>query len=161
MPGKRKSVRKIKEILRLHFEQKLGQRQIARSINTSQSTVHEHLARRKAAGLCWPLPAEWDEERIEAALFSPDQAAERPARRALPDFTHVREQLERHRELTIELIWEEYREQNPDGYSYSRFCKLYRAWKKKQDVVLRQDHRPGEKLFLEWAGATIPCWRLR
>jgi transposase len=66
--------------------------------------------------------------------------------------------LEKHRELTIELLWEEYRQQHPDGYCYSRFCKLYRRWKKHQDVVLRQEHRPGEKLFLDWAGATIPIY---
>ncbi len=149
-------MRKIKEILRLHFEQKLGQRQIARSINTSQSTVHDYLARMKAAGLAWPLDPDWDEQRIEQALFPPEPSPARPPKRALPDFRQVREQLEKHRDLTIELVWEEYREQNPDGYSYSRFCKLYRGWKKQRDVVLRQDHRPGEKLFLDWAGATIP-----
>ena len=151
-------MRKIKEILRLHFEQKLGQRQIARSVNTSQSTVHDYLARMKAAGLTWPLGPDWDEERIEQALFPPGQAPAQPPKRTRPDFVHIREQLEKHRDLTLELLWEEHREQHPDGYSYSRFCKLYRAWKKNQDVVLRQDHRPGEKLFLDWAGATIPIY---
>ena len=149
-------MRKITEILRLHFEQRLGQRQIARSINTSQSTVHEYLARMKAAGLNWPLGIEWDEDRLEQALFPPGQTPAKPPQRAEPDYAHMREQLGRHRDLTIELLWEEYREQHPDGYSYSRFCKLYRTWKKRHDVVMRQEHRPGEKLFLDWAGATIP-----
>jgi transposase len=152
-------MRKIKEILRLHFEQKLGQRQIARSIKTSQSTVHEYLARIKAANLSWPLDEDWSEERLEQALFPPAITATKTPQRTQPDYTHIREQLERHRDLTIELLWEEYREHNPDGYSYSRFCKLYRGWKKRQDVVLRQEHRPGEKLFLDWAGATIPIHR--
>ena len=149
-------MRKIHEILRLHFEQKLGQRQIARSANVSQSTVHDYLARMNAAGLRWPLDQEWDEDRLEQALFPPGQAAAKAPLRVQPDFVHVRQQLEQHRDLTVELLWEEYREQHPDGYCYSRFCKLYRRWKKHQDVVLRQDHRPGEKLFLDWAGATIP-----
>lgn len=149
-------MRKIKEILRLHFEQKLGQRQIARSVHTSQSTVHDYLARMKAAGLTWPLGGEWSEEQIEQALFPSGAAPARPSKRPHPDFLHVREQLEKHRDLTLELIWEEHREQHPDAYSYSRFCKIYRTWKKNRDVVLRQDHRPGEKLFLDWAGATIP-----
>jgi transposase len=151
-------MRKIKEILRLHFEQKLGQRQIARSVNTSQSTVHEYLARMKAAGLRWPLGDEWDEERLERTLFPPGQAPAKLPARIQPDFNHIRQQLERHRDLTLELLWEEFRQQHPDGYSYSRFCKLYRHWKKRQDVVMRQDHRPGEKLFLDWAGATIPIY---
>ncbi len=149
-------MRKIHEILRLHFEQKLGQRQIARSANVSQSTVHEYLARMNAAGLRWPLDEEWDEDRLEQALFPPGQTPAKAPLRVQPDFVHVRQQLEQHRDLTVELLWEEYREQHPDGYCYSRFCKLYRRWKKHQDVVLRQDHRPGEKLFLDWAGATIP-----
>jgi transposase len=149
-------MRKIKEVLRLHFEQKLGQRQIARSVQMSQSTVHEYLARAQAAGIAWPLDEQWDEERLSAALFPPGQPASKPPKRALPDFVHLRQQLQQHRELTLELLWEEYREQNPAGYSYSRFCKLYRRWKRQQDVVLRQDYRPGEKLFLDWAGATLP-----
>lgn len=151
-------MRKIKEILRLHYEQKLGQRQIARSANVSQSTVHEYLARAHTAGLDWPLGEEWDESRLEAALFPPGQPASRPPKQPLPDFAALRQQREQHRELTLELLWEEYREQQPHGYCYSRFCKLYRRWKKQQDVVLRQEHRPGEKLFLDWAGATIPIF---
>ena len=148
-------MRKIKEVLRLHYEQKLGQRQIARSANVSQSTVHEYLAKARAAGLGWPLGEEWDEARLSAALFPPKAAPGKPPQRPAPDFRALRQQREKHRELTLELLWEEYREQHPDGYSYSRFCKLYRGWKKRQDVVLRQEHRPGEKLFLDWAGATI------
>lgn len=151
-------MRKIKEILRLHYEQKLGQRQIARSANVSQSTVHEYLARAHTAGLGWPLGEEWDEARLETTLFPPGQAATRPAKQPLPDFAGLRQQREQHRELTLELLWEEYREQNPQGYCYSRFCKLYRRWKKQQDVVLRQEHRPGEKLFIDWAGATLPIY---
>lgn len=149
-------MRKIREILRLHWEQKLGQRQIARGANVSQSTVHEYLARAAAAGVKWPLPEEWGEEQLEAALFPPNQGTRKPAKRPLPDFAHIREQLEQHRELTKELLWEEHRERHPDGYCYSRFCKLYRQWRKQQDVVLRQEHQPGEKLFVDWAGATIP-----
>jgi transposase len=112
--------------------------------------------RAAAAGLKWPLPEGWDEDHLEAALFPPNQGTRKPAKRPQPDFAHVRQQLEQHRDLSKELLWEEYREQHPDGYCYSRFCKLYRHWKRQQDVVLRQEHQPGEKLFVDWAGATIP-----
>jgi transposase len=152
-------MRKIKEILRLRYEQMLGQRQIARSINVSQSTVHEYLTKAEAAGVSWPLSEEWDEARLQAALFPPAQIPAKEATRPMPDFAVLRQQRQQHRDLTLELLWEEYREQNPEGYSYSRFCKLYRDWKKQQDVVLRQEHRPGEKLFIDWAGATIPIHR--
>ena len=109
LPRKRKSMRKIQEILRLHFEQKLGQRQIARSANLSQSTVHGYLARMNAAGLRWPLDPEWDEDRLQQALFPPGQTAEKVPLRVQPDFVHVRQQLEQHRDLTVEL-WEEFLE---------------------------------------------------
>ncbi len=102
-------MRKTQEILRLHFEQKLGQRQIARSSNVSQSTVHEYLTRINALGLRWPLDEEWDEDRLEQALFPLGQTAAKAPLRAQPDFVHVRQQLEQHRDLTVELLWEEYR----------------------------------------------------
>jgi transposase len=92
---------------------------------------------------------------LENALFLPGRVTAKPPRRTLPDFEKVRQELAQHRELTLELLWEEYRGHHPDGYCYSRFCNLYRQWKKQPDVVLRQDHRTGEKLFMDWAGATI------
>lgn len=152
-------MRKIREVLRLHFEHKLGQRQIARSAGMSQSTVHEYLARMNAAGLHWPLGPEWDEERLERALFPPGRETEKPPKRGAPDFEHIRQQMERHKDLTLELAWTEYHEQQPDGYSYSWFCKLYRRWRKRQDPVLRQNHKPGEKLYVDWAGATLAIHR--
>ena len=77
----------------------------------------------------------------------------------LPDFAEVRRQLQTHKHLTLQLVWEEYRETQPDGYGYSRFCELYHRWSRNQDVVLRQEHRAGEKLFVDWAGDTIPHLR--
>src|SRR5919198_3376225 len=100
-------MRKIREILRLHYEQKLGQRQIARSVNVSQSTVHEYLAKAHAAGLSWPPGEEWDDSRLEAVLYPPGQSPARPAKRPLPDFAALRQEREKHRELTLELLWEE------------------------------------------------------
>jgi transposase len=94
-------MRKIQEILRLHFEQKLGQRQIARSANVSQSTVHEYLARFQAAGLRWPLDKEWDEQRLEETLFAPGQTPSQPPRRTLPEFAKVRQELEQHRDGSV------------------------------------------------------------
>ena len=63
-----------------------------------------------------------------------------------------------HPHLTQQLLWEEYRQANPDGYRYCRFCELYQRWRSKQDVVLRQEHKAGEKLFVDWAGTTIPIY---
>jgi len=74
----------------------------------------------------------------------------------MPDFADLHRQRQRHPHLTQQLLWEEYRRANPDGYRYSRFCELYQCWRRKQDVVLRQEHKAGEKLFVDWAGTTIP-----
>jgi transposase len=74
------------------------------------------------------------------------------------DFLQIHNQLQTHRHLTLQLVWEEYREVHSDGYSYSRFCELYHRWNRNQDVVLRQEHRAGEKTFVDWAGATVPIY---
>lgn len=151
-------MRKTREVLRLCFDLKLGQRQIARSANISQSTVHDYLERFTAAGLSWPLPAEMSEAQLEAALFPATQGKNLAldSDRPLPDFAHLHEELQQHKHTTRQLLWEEYRTTFPEGYGYSQFCQLYRHWKQERDLVLRQEHRPGEKLFVDWAGATIP-----
>jgi hypothetical protein len=149
-------MRKLKEVLRLRFDLRLQQNQIARSCSIGQATVHRYLQKAAAAGLSWPLPEEIDDRRLEELLFP--AAVGRPSQtiRPLPDFAEVRRQLQIHKHLTLQLVWEEYRETQPDGYGYSRFCELYERWSRNQDVVLRQEHRAGEKIFVDWAGDTIP-----
>ena len=149
-------MRKIREVLRLRFELGLGQRAVARACSISQSTVHEYLNKAAAAGMVWPLGEEWHEQRIEQALFGERQVIKRLPEQVLPDFASLHAQLQQHPHLTLQLAWEEYRQVHPEGYGYSRFCELYQRWRGKQDVVLRQVHQPGEKGFVDWAGATIP-----
>jgi len=152
------SMRKTREVLRLYFELKLGQRQIARSANLSQSTVHDYLQRFQAAGLNWPLPAAMSEAELERKLFAADSGSATPGSKPLPDFAAIHEELQRHKHATLELLWEAYRAAHADGYGYSRFCHHYQRWKQERDLVLRQEHRPGEKLFVDWAGDTIPVY---
>lgn len=149
-------MRKIREVLRLRFELGLGQRAIARACSISQSTVHEYLRRAAAAGLVWPLPEEWNEPSLERALFWDERPVGRLPQQVQPDFSALHQELQQHRHLTLQLAWEEYRQAQPEGYGYSRFCELYGRWLRKQDVVLRQQHPPGEKGFPDWAGAKIP-----
>jgi transposase len=153
-------MRKLREVMRLRFELHLGYQQIGRSCAIGVSTVCKYLQRAEAAGVTWPLPEGWDEARLETALFSRAAASveERPAARSRPDFASIHEQLRQHRHVTLQLLWEEYREANPDGYRYSRFCELYQRWRSKLDVVLRQEHKAGEKMFVDWAGSTIPVY---
>jgi len=155
MPEERLSMRKIKEVLRLRFAG-LYQEQIARSCSMGQSTVHRYLKRAEAAGLSWPLPEDYDDDQLEGLLF-PEPRGRKPSGCTGPDFGDIHRQLAEHRHLTLQLLWEEYREVHPTaGYGYSRFCELYHQWKGSQDVVLRQEHRPGEKMFVDWAARRIP-----
>jgi len=153
-------MRKLREVLRLRYELKLGYQQIGRSCAIGVSTVHKYLKRAEASGVTWPLPKDWDEARLEAALFPrPEPAAvEEPSARTLPDLAAIHEELQKNKHVTLQLLWEEYRQANPEGYRYSRFCYLYQRWRSKLDVVLRQEHKAGEKMFVDWAGATIPIY---
>jgi len=151
-------MRKIKEVLRLRFELGLGQRQIARSCGIGLSTVHDYLERAVEAGIGWPLSEGLGEEELEAKLFGNAPVVVRAVQRAQPDWKALHEQLQQHRHLTLQLLWEEYRQAHPEGYRYSWFCERYQQWRRHLDVVLRQEHKAGEKMFVDWAGATIPVY---
>jgi transposase len=155
-------MRKILEVLRLRYEVGLRQEQIARSCQIGQATVHRYLDRFAATRLGWPLPEDCDEVRLERALFPTRRGrlAGTSERRA-PDFVGLHNELQKHKNVTLQLLWEEYRAQQSQGYGYSRFCELYGDWKEKLDVVLRQEHRAGEKLFVDWAGTQIPIFASR
>ena len=147
-------MKRIKEVLRLR-SLGLHQHQIARSCSIGQSTVHHYLKRAAVAGINWPLAAEIDEVELERRLFPLPLA---PAERAnLPplDFVGLHRELTTHKHVTLQLLWEEYHQAHPEGYRYSWFCQLYRDWLDQQDIVLRQQHRAGEKLFVDHAGDTI------
>lgn len=150
-------MRKLKEVLRL---QSLGlsQHQIARTCSISQSTVHEYVSAAQAAGVKWPLPVDWDDQQIEQKLFPQRPTPSFWRKHPEPDWTQLHQELQTHKNLTLQLLWQEKRESHPEGYGYSRFCDLYRHWLKKLDLVLRQEHRAGEKMFVDYAGATIPIY---
>lgn len=150
-------MRKLKEVLRLH-SLGLSQHQIARSCCISQSTVHEYVSAAQAAGLKWPLPENWDDRQVEQTLFPQRPASAVWRKHPEPDWTQIHQELQRHADLTLQLVWQEGRESHPEGYGYSRFCDLYRRWLRTLDLVLRQEHRAGEKMFVDYAGATLPIY---
>ena len=155
MPNQRKSMRKIKNVLRLKFQLHLSDRQIARSCALVRSTVAEYVRRAQGAGLSWPLPEGWDDRAIQNRVFPPTGKSP-PEQRPLPDFATVHEERCRHKHVTLMLLWDEYKQAYPEGYQYSQFCDLYHRWRGKLDLVLRQEHRAGEKLFVDYAGDTVP-----
>ena len=153
MSRRRTAVRRIREVLRLRYELKLGQCAIAERLGMSSSTVHNHLQRAERAGLQWPLPHELDDEQLEQQLFR--SATDTPPNsRPAPDWNIVHRELKR-KGVTLQLLWLEYREQHPNGYEYSWFAHGFRKWQKQLDPVMRFDHTAGEALYVDYAGATL------
>jgi len=154
MTQERLTMRKIREVLRLKWECGLKNRAIARSCSISHSTVSEYLQRAKAAGLSWPLPADLDEDALFLLLFP---TASHPSSKIIPcpDWSLIHTELRR-KSVTLRLLWVEYREAHADGYEYSQFCELYRRWAKRLKPSMRLSHKGGEKLFVDYAGQTVP-----
>jgi len=147
-------MRKIKEVLRLRFECGLGVREIARSIKASHSTVSDYLYRASKGDIVWPLGPDIDDTRLEELLF-PSNTSKRSKLIVLPDFSVIHKELKR-RGVTLFLLWEEYKEINPQGYSYSQFCEYYSRFRQSQDVCLRQHYYGGDKMFVDYAGQAMP-----
>jgi len=146
-------MRQVREVLRLKFVCGHSGHQIAAMVGISRYTVAEYLRRAGVVGLTWPVPAELDDAALERKLFSPPFAAGEPAR-PQPDWPRVHAELRRPN-VTLLLVWEEYRRGQPEGYGYSRFCELYAAWRGRLSPTMRQTHPAGERMFVDYAGQTV------
>lgn len=151
---RRLPMRKIKEILRLKFDCDLSNRGIGRSCSTSHSTVADYISRFEESGLSWPVPPELDELSLERRLFPLDPMIKRNGTSREPEWKYIHEEL-RKKGVTLLLLWKEYLAENPKGYKYSQFCHLYKKWKKKLQVSMRQTHRAGEKMFVDYCGQRV------
>ena len=145
-------MRKVREVLRLHYATGMSLRAIARSLKVSSATVGKCIRRAEAQGLGWPLPDSLDDAGLERRLFPAPAPRGKP--RPVPRWSEVHREL-RAKGVTLALLWEEYKAVHPEGLQYSWFCEQYRAWASKLDVVMRQEHRAGEKLFVDSAGHTV------
>ena len=144
-------MRHIREVLRLRWELGLSVRATARGCGLTHPTVLKYVQRAEACGLSWPLPAQWDDTELERRMFPPLPPSRVP--RPEPDWPTVHREMKR-KGVTLQLLWDEYKAAYPHGYQYSGFCARYRRWLGRLDVVMRQDHRAGEKLFVDYAGQT-------
>jgi transposase len=155
VPRPRIAMRKIRDVLRLSLGEQLSRRQISASLGIPLSTLADCIGRAKLAGLSWPLPDEMDDAALERVLYPPP--APSSVSRPMPDWGYIHTEL-RKKAVTLQLLWIEYREEHPEGLGYSQFCNLYGGWRKKVDVVMRQHHRAGEKMFVDFPGMTIPIY---
>lgn len=154
MTHERLTMRKIQEVLRLKWACGLSNRAIARSCRISHTTVKEYIERAQSAGLSWPLPEQLTEDELCKQLF-PEKAPAKAQLKVLPDWQKVHAEL-RKRSVTLKLLWTEYKEANPDGFQYSQYCDRYRQWASKLHPTMRLAHKAGEKLFVDYAGDTVP-----
>ena len=152
MSAKRSAMRKIREVLRLKFEVKLSHEKIAAATGVSKGAVTNYVQRAVQKALRWPLPPELDERRLEALLFR--QAAPRE-HYAQPDYAMIHQELKR-KGVTLQLLWEEYHAANGEhAYRYSQFCLRYHDYRGTLARSMRQVHRAGEKVFIDYSGATV------
>lgn len=156
MRGRQIEMHHIREVLRLKATG-ASNRMIAGCLGIARSTVADVIARAAAAGLIWPEASALSDGGLAAALFK--RTAQSPQlgvrRHAEPDWAAIHLELKRPH-VTLMLLWEEYRAEHPDGYGYSRFCELYRGFEGRLAPTMRQTHVAGEKLFVDFAGGTVP-----
>ena len=150
MAAERLGMRKTREILRQKWELGLSHRKVARSLGVGVGTVSEVVTRAVVAGLSsWALVQGLDDGALEGRLYgrAPGSVAQRP----LPDCSWIHTELRRPG-VTLQLLHLEYLEKHAGGYRYSQFCEHYRRWMKRQRRSMRQVHRAGEKVFVDYAG---------
>ena len=158
MAKERISMRKIKEILRLYFEATLSHRQIAVINHIGRTTAQEYILRFKASGLLWPLAASVTEEELEKKLYPVNK--EKGVNRPALDFPYLVEEI-RKPDATLSVLWDEYKQQYPDGYQYSHFCDLFRVYTKSLNYSMRQEHKAGEKTFIDFGASPLTIIDLR
>jgi len=155
MPSKRLSMKKLREILRLKLKANLSIRATQRAVKVSLGAVQSIIKQASTLDLTWEKVESLDEHQL-MSLFYPTQKSVPATLYKQPNWKEVHRELSR-KGITKQLLWEEYAEQNADGcYSYSRYCRIYSAWVKKQKRSMRQVHKAGEKLFVDYAGQTVP-----
>jgi len=155
MSAKRTAMRKLREVLRLSYSAGLSIRKISASTKISVGSIQNILKLAEQLQITWPLPEDWDDQTL-ALKFYPRSDAQPSAKFQEPVWTDVHMELKK-KGLTKQLLWEEYAQQYPNRcYSYSQFCARYADWLKKQKRSMRQVHRAGDKLFIDYAGPTMP-----
>jgi transposase len=154
MPAERIAMRQVRDVLRLNAAGVSGN-EIARRVGVASSTVRLTLKRLAAAGLSWPLPSDMTDRVLEEQLFTAAGKKQGHRRHGEPDWAAVHRELKR-KHVTLQILWDEYTERHPHGYRYSRFCELYRGWASRISVTTRQTHAGGDKLFVDYAGDTVP-----
>ena len=146
---KRTAMRKIRDVLRLHFESKLSNRQIADALRISKTSVFNIMDRFKESEITWPIPQEMSDTELEANIYSGKPLKGKED--ILPDFEYIHEELTRPH-MTLELLWNEYSQNNPDGLGRSSFYRHYQKYRKGLSISMKVIHKGGDKVFVDYSG---------
>jgi transposase len=149
MATERLSMRQIREILRQKWSLGRTHREVAQSLGISSGAVGTTVLRARAAGLDWVQVDPLSDEALQARVYGPPTPPTR--HRPVPDCAYLHGE-RRKPGVTLELLHLEYLEQHPDGYRYTQFCEFYRRWLQRRGLSMRQVHRAGAKLFVDYAG---------
>lgn len=141
-------MRRIKDVLRYHFEIKMSNEKICRALNTSKGSVHNILKRFKNSSLSWPLEKNMTESKLGSCLYLTEETLE-PSE-TLPDISYLEKELARPH-VTLQLLWEEYRQNNPSGLSRSGFYRHFHKNKTKT-CVMKNIHKGGDLLYVDYSG---------
>lgn len=148
-------MQKMKEVIRLKAAG-FSLRPIASAVRLSLGAVAKYAKAADAAGLTWPLPDGLSDEALVRLILGVPAAPGAPPKFVPPDYPAIHQELKR-KGVTLQLLWQEYRERHgPATYAYSQFCDLYRRWRQNLKCSMRQIHPAGEKLFVDYAGQTVP-----
>ena len=144
---------KIRRVLQLLHEARLSQREVSRATGVSKSSVGEIASYARAAGLTWQEARSLDDDALQARVYPP--AAPRSARHLEPDWAEIHQCLKRP-SATLQLLWEHYRlDHGEQAYKYSAFCEKYARFAARLKRSMRQVHKGGERLFVDYAGQTV------
>ncbi len=155
MPTERLSMRRIRQVLQLHFDAQASARTIAGTLGVGRSTVQDYVARAAASGLVWPLAPELTDDELEQMLFPTPRGKPGARLHVEPDWSTLVREMKRPG-VNLLILFEEYQAAHPDGYKYSRFCQLFRAFERRLAPTMRQTHVAGDKAFVDYSGKKVP-----
>jgi transposase len=145
-------MRKIREVLRLALNCNMGHREIARSCSVAPATVGNYVNPVKEKGLSYAEISRMSDDELRRFFQGP-----KPEQKARPepDWEEIHRELKQ-KGVTLQLLWQEYKQAHPDGWQSTQFCEHYNRWKGKLDISLRQTYKAGERMFVDYAGLTVP-----
>lgn len=151
MAKQRISMNKIREIIRLNQQANLSQRAIARTLNISRPVVKEYIAKIEKAGLRYDHIREMDDDTLLQLITNKVKPNSKRYDVLQQKFDYFHKELKR-TGVTLERLWQEYRSEHADGFSYSQFCYHFQLWRNASELTMHIDHKAGDKMFSDFSG---------